>query len=140
LPFHQQAAASLVLNTTTWVMAELIRVYHQLSVTDAQQIVDALIERKTPLVWDSGNIKRILVPNLKFHQQILILLAVTKGGVQFAVLQNWLEQSNTNYLKKVLKSLHKKRFVEWNQADNTILILPPGLNAIEPEIQKHVTV
>jgi hypothetical protein len=130
--------ASLVLNSTTWVMAELIRVFHQLSVADAQQIVDKLIERKTPLVWESGNIKRILNPKLKFDKQILILLAITNGGVKFNILQSWLEQGNTTYLKKILKSLHQKRFVEWNQTDDIIVILPPGLNEIEPDIQKHV--
>jgi hypothetical protein len=57
--------ASLVLYSTTWIMAELVRVLHQLSVSDAQKIVDALIERKTPLVWDSGTVKRVLMPELK---------------------------------------------------------------------------
>jgi len=129
--------ASLVLNATTWVMAELIRVLHQLSVKDAQQIVNALIERKTPLVWESGNVKRILDPKLKFPQQILILLAVTKGGIKFDDLQNWLEQDNTVYLKKMISKLHKDRFVEWNQTENTILLLPPGANAVESLIQSH---
>jgi len=130
--------ASLVLNGTTWVMAELVRVLHQLSVGDAQEIVNALVERKTPLVWESGNIKRILAPKLKFPQQILILLSVTKGGVTFDVLQDWLEQKNTTYLKRIVLSLHKSRFVEWNQTDNTILLLPPGANAVEVVIQKHM--
>jgi len=129
--------ASLVLNGSTWVMAELIRVLHQMSVKDAQQIVDAIIERKTPLVWESGNIKRILDPKLKFPQQILILLAVTKGGVKFADLQNWLEQDNTTYLKKIIGALHKDRFVEWNQSDNIIQLLPPGAIAVEKLIQMH---
>jgi len=129
--------ASLVLNGTTWVMAELIRVLHQLSVKDAQQIVDALVERKTPLVWESGDVKRILDKKLKFPQQILILLAVTKGAVKFTNLQNWLEQSNTTYLKKIIGALHKNRFVEWNQTENAIQLLPPGAIAVEKLIQKH---
>jgi len=129
--------ASLVLNATTWVMAELIRVLHQLSVKDAQQIVDALVERKTPLVWESGDVKRILVPGLKFPQQVLILLAVSKNGVSFDELQSWLEQDNTAYLKKVIGTLHKNRCVEWKKSDNTILLLPPGANAVESIIREH---
>jgi hypothetical protein len=129
--------ASLVLNSTTWVMAELIRVMHQLSVKDAQQIVNVLVERKTPLVWESGNIKRILVPKLKFPQQVLILLAVSKGGVKFGDLQRWLEQENTAYLKKIIQTLHDDRFLEWNQTDDYILLLPPGAIAVESIIRKY---
>ena len=129
--------ASLVLNGTTWVMAELVRVLHQLSIEDAQQIVDALVERKTPLVWESGNVKRILDPKLSFPEQALILLAVSKGAVKFLDLQNWLEQGNTTYLKKILKALHKDRFVEWNQMENTVQLLPPGANSVEKLIQQY---
>jgi len=110
---------------------------HQLSVKDAQKIVDLLIERKTPLVWESGNVKRILAPKLKRTDQVLILLAVTKGAVGFNQLQSWLEEENTAYLKKIIETFHKNRFVEWNRSDDTISLLPPGANAVETIIRKN---
>jgi hypothetical protein len=52
--------ATYVVSSCTFVLAELIRVFHNCSVADAQASVDALVERKTPLVWDFGDGKRVL--------------------------------------------------------------------------------
>src|SRR5258708_24730334 len=57
----------LVLSMCNWIMGELIRVYHNLSISEAQAVVDALAEIRTPIIWTSGNIKRGLNPNLKLH-------------------------------------------------------------------------
>ena len=36
----------------SWVMAELVRIFHGVSTHEARQTVDALTERKTPAIWD----------------------------------------------------------------------------------------
>lgn len=130
--------ASLVLHTTTWVMAELVRVFHQLSVKDAQAIVDRLVERKTPLVWDSGTVKRVLIPALKRPKQILVLLAATSGAVSYADMRNWIEEDNEAYFKKVLGGLHADRLIEWDTTQNTVTLLPPGATEAEEIIRKHM--
>jgi hypothetical protein len=130
--------ASLVLHTTTWVMAELIRVLHQLYMKDAQAIVDKLIERKTPLVWDSGTVKRVLIPTLKRPKQILVLLAATSGAVTCSDMRNWIEEDNEAYFKKVLGALHGNRLIEWNMSQNTITLLPPGTTEAEEIIRSHM--
>ena len=130
--------ASLVLHTTTWVMAELVRVLHQLSVKDAQAIVDKLVERKTPLVWDSGTVKRVLVPTLKRPKQILVLLAATSGAVSDSDMRKWIEEDNEAYFKKVLTDLHEKRLIEWDSRQKSITLLPPGAAAAEEIIRKHL--
>jgi hypothetical protein len=42
--------ATYVRDGATWVMAELVRVFHGVSTAEAQESVDALVERKHPLV------------------------------------------------------------------------------------------
>src|SRR5690606_29767773 len=44
--------ASAVVAIASWVMAELVRIFHNVSTKEAQDTVDALIERKTPLIWE----------------------------------------------------------------------------------------
>ncbi len=58
--------ATLVVGQVNWIMGELVRVYHQLPTTDeAQSVVDQLVERRVPIVWQVGDIKRVLNPKLK---------------------------------------------------------------------------
>ena len=43
------ADATVVLATSNWLLAELIRVFHSVSLREAQETVDVLVERKHPL-------------------------------------------------------------------------------------------
>jgi hypothetical protein len=58
----------------SWVMAELVRVFHQVSLLEAQATVNALVERKHPIVWQQGDLRRVLDPNLSKGDQSLLLL------------------------------------------------------------------
>ena len=51
-PNHMDAVC--VLQVSKWIVAEMIRVLHSLPVDEAAEIVDALVERETPLVWNVG--------------------------------------------------------------------------------------
>jgi hypothetical protein len=70
-PNHMDALFAL--SSCNWVMAELVRVYHSLSVAEAQRLVDSLVERRIPLVWESGDIRRVLDPSMTVRDQILVL-------------------------------------------------------------------
>ncbi len=56
--------ATSVLSGSNWVMAELVRIYHNVSLADAQSAVDTLVERKLAIVWEFEGIKRVLDPNI----------------------------------------------------------------------------
>lgn len=129
--------ATLTVSMCSWVMGELIRVYHNTSTEIAQRSVDLITERKIPLVWSSNNIRRILNPNIKIPDQILILLATSNSKVSFSDLLNWTEYSNTSYFRKILKKLHKERLIEYGN-DDEIQILPPGLEKAENIIRKEI--
>src|SRR5258708_576089 len=44
--------AEFVQAMASWIMAELVRIFHGVTTEEAQQTVDALIERKSPIIWD----------------------------------------------------------------------------------------
>jgi hypothetical protein len=47
-PSHMDATA--VLGMVNWIMAELVRVFHRLPTSEAQQVVDQLVDRRIPIV------------------------------------------------------------------------------------------
>ena len=49
-----QMDATVVLYTSKWIMAELVRLLHTLSTEEATAIVDGLIEREVAWVWTHG--------------------------------------------------------------------------------------
>ncbi len=104
--------ATAVLHMTSWIMAELIRVFHNLSIEDAKKLTDSLVDRRTPLVWQSGDIRRVLKSDLTIRDQILLLLSSSSTPIATADLLRWIAPSNRSYFRQVLRNLHKSRLVE----------------------------
>jgi hypothetical protein len=118
--------ATAVISMANWVIAELVRVLHGLSTDEAQAVVDGLVDRKTPIIWQSGDMKRVLNPRMKLPDQVLLLVASCPSGCSFGDLVIWLDAEDRNYLRKVLTRLHSKRFLEVASNLSHIQILPPG--------------
>jgi hypothetical protein len=96
-------------------MAELVRIFHRVTTEEAQDTVDALVERKSPLIWEIGPIKRVLVPKMSSKDQVLVLLHHSTGWVSAADLLSWVEYSNAStFRSKVLQPLHKDRLIEFD--------------------------
>src|SRR5262249_4437967 len=66
--------AEFVLHAAQWVMAEFVRIFHGTDLKTATSIVDALVERTVPLIWDVGDVKRVLDPSLNLADATLLLL------------------------------------------------------------------
>ncbi|MGH9748115.1 MAG: hypothetical protein ACRD59_18620 [Candidatus Acidiferrales bacterium] len=127
-PNHMDAVA--VLSMCNWVMAELVRVFHGLKVSEAQQVADALAEVRIPIIWSDGNVKRVLIPSLKLHEQVLLLVAATVPDVSADELLSWVENPNTGYVMRTIRKLHADRFIELTDATKRVRILPPGAKAV----------
>lgn len=130
--------ASSVLSIASWIMAELIRVFHDIDIEDAQKIADSLVERKTPLVWHSGDIRRVLKPNLSIKKQIL-LLSLTSQSVTRDDLLRWIEPPNRSYFYSLLREMHSSRLIELSPDETAVVILPPGMAIAEQIITAHGT-
>jgi hypothetical protein len=137
-PNHMDAVA--VLSMSNWIMCELVRVFHKVPVAEAQKLVDALAEVRLPAVWTGiDGVKRVLETDLKLHEQILLLAAVTPDATS-QQLRKWIEYDDDNYLMRTIRKLHKERKLEFTETTDKVRILPPGTKAVEQLIRKkHLT-
>jgi hypothetical protein len=132
-PNYQDAVA--VYQMTSWVMAELIRVFHQVSIGDAQEAVNSLVDRKHPIVWQSDGMRRVLDPSLSKRDQTLLLLYSSGGWVEETELVSWVEYSNlTQYRNRVIVPLHESRLVEYDKNLRRVQMTPLGSKAVEEEL------
>jgi len=135
-PNHMDSVA--VLSMANWVMAELVRVFHQLpTMNEAQAVVDALAERRTPVVWQTGDLRRVLDPKMSLPDQILVLLASSAGKVTADDLLRWTECSTKTYLKRLLRQLHKARKLDFDRKSEEVTLLPPGATQAETTLAKY---
>jgi hypothetical protein len=128
-PNHIDATA--VISMTSWIMAELVRVFHNLSIRDAQKLTDSLVDRRIPLVWQSDNIRRVLRPDLPLRDQTLILISSVSGPVNTDDLFCWTGYSKRSYFNSILRKLHNSRYVELGSDERKVELLPPGTAYVE---------
>lgn len=129
--------ATAVYSLASWTLAELIRIFHNIPIKEAQAIVDALIERKIPLIWEVGDKRRVLDHKLKAGEQILLLLHSRLGSIQVSDLISWIEYSNpSKFRNDILDKLHKNRMIEFDRKANSVRISPKGVTEVEAKILK----
>ena len=129
--------SSAVISIASWILAEMVRVFHNLSTEEAQQLVDNLSERRLTLVWKSGDIRRVLNPNLSLKDQTFLLIGSVAGKVAVEQLFSWTEQKNRAYFNKLIRSLHEKRYLEFHVSTGEIELLPPGADYITELLKKQ---
>jgi len=125
-----------IARTADWIVCELIRINHGLSLEEAQDIVDGISIRQIPAVWEVAGKKRVLEAGLKAKDQVLLLLY---SGQDSAVLLEdlcaWVEYSNANVFKnKVIRPLHKERLIEHDADTDSIVLSPNGAAFVEQSI------
>jgi hypothetical protein len=124
--------ATAVVYMSKWLVAELVRVLHTLTTTEASEIVEALIERQVALVWSFGDKKRVLKPGLTWKKNTLLLMMSETGEVAEADLFRWIEHKSLSaYRRDVLRPGHKARLWEYDEVARTVRLLTPGIEAAE---------
>lgn len=119
-----------------WMMCELIRVYHKLSLEEAQDLVDGLSQRDLPDIWHVGGKKRVLRDGLDYTEQVLLLCyQEAQNAVLSEDLFSWVEYSDFSMFKRaVLLPLHKTRLIEYDRENQTVTISPLGAKRVEQDI------
>jgi hypothetical protein len=135
-PNHMDAVA--VLSMCNWIVAELVRAFHGISVSEATQVVDSLAERRIPVVWSGANMKRVLDPKLSLKDTVLLLMASSPGLVDVSQLLSWTGYGDRGYFMRLLRKLHCERLVELSQDAVKVEILPPGSNYAEKVVGSKI--
>lgn len=132
-PNHMDAL--VVLQMAKWIVAEFVRVLHDVNVDDAAETVEGLVERETPIIWDVNGTKRVLDTSLTMRDKALVLLHATDGAVSERDLVAWVEHTNASVFRRdILRKAHKARLVEYNAGLGTVTISPRGIELVEDQI------
>ena len=119
-----------------WVICELIRIYHRMSLEEADALVSSLSSRNIPDIWEVDGKKRVLRNDLDFKQKTLLLLYSSVDSAVLAEdLCSWTKYSNyTVYRKNVLGQLDGDNLVEYDRDSETVIISPIGIKQVEEQI------
>lgn len=136
-PNHMDA--EIILGMTNWVMAELVRIFHAATISEAKQTIEALVEKRTSLVWEVADVKRILNPAMSYKDRVLVLLHSSHPDpVDEKKLFEWCEHSNPSAFRtQVLNKAHKERFVEYDSVQQQVYLSPNGVDAAEQLLLRH---
>lgn len=127
--------ASFVLASAKWLMAELIRMFHGVDTVTAEQTVDRIVERTVPLVWQVGELRRVLAPEFTMREKTLVVLYHATGWVQEKALVAWVEHSNAAVFRRdVLAKAHRAKLIEYDRSVRRVLISPLGVRVVEDEL------
>jgi hypothetical protein len=133
---HMDAEA--VQAMASWVMAELVRIFHGITTAEAQETVDVLVERKSPIIWEIEGRKRVLDPGMSARNQVLVLLHHSSGWVPVTDLLDWVEYSNASVFRSgVLMPMHKMRMIEFDFGQDRARISPRGVTELEETVLKE---
>jgi len=135
-PNHMDAL--FVVTASDWILAELVRIFHNISISDAQKIIEGIIVRKIPLVWDIEGKKRVLEKNMSYKDKVLVLLySEYPNPLLINILFEWTKHSNlSHFCRDVLMSLHEEIFIEYDKKARKVYLSPIGLKKVEEKILK----
>jgi hypothetical protein len=119
-----------------WVVCELIRIFHKMSLEEADALVGSLASRDIPDVWEVAGRKRVLRKDLDFKQKTLLLLySSTESAVLAEDLFAWSKYSNFSmYKREVLRQLDSANLVDYDQAIDSVILSPLGVKLVEDEV------
>lgn len=106
-----QQDATLVVRNMEWVMAELVRLFHNVSPTEAYGIIADLVSKDAPLIQVFDGFPRVL-KQLKVSDHILVLLYWRGAdGATYEELHAWARPAMRANLRRTLSSLDSKDFL-----------------------------
>lgn len=122
--------------TADWVMCELIRINHGVSLEEAQDTVDGISVRQLPMIWEVGGKKRVLKDGVKAKDQApLLLYSSLDSAILLEDLASWVEYSNPRMFKTaIIKGLHKQRFLEFDPDSEAVILSPKGAKYVEENL------
>lgn len=118
-----------------WLMAELVRLYATVSLSQASDIVEKLSLRWTAAVWQDGMRQRVLIADLNKKDKMLTFLYFNNFSANLDEMRTWLEETNiTNLKNRTIRPLHNDNFIDFDPKKAKIRLLPPGASKVESEI------
>lgn len=123
--------ATLVVRNMDWVMAELVRLYHNVSPNEAHDVIADLVSKEVPTIQMFDGFPRVL-RTIKASEHCLVLLYWRgRQGATYTQLHTWVRPTMRANLRRTLAALDTKDMV--HQVDDRWLITLRGERAVEAE-------
>jgi hypothetical protein len=102
--------ATLVVTVIDWVLAEFIRLYHNVPANTASKIVDGIVKRVAPVVQDFNGFLKVQNPKFGVSDHCMVLL-YQRGddGATYFELEKWARPPMRQNLQRALNVLVDKK-------------------------------
>lgn len=128
--------ATFILYSAKWVLAELIRMKSQMNPGQTQQMVDEIMERHIPIIWEKDGNEIVLVPGMLAREQALILL-YKRSPRKVDELRRVIEYKNLTQFKTIIRVLHRRDKLVYLAQDGNCHITPLGIIEAECIMAAH---
>jgi hypothetical protein len=136
-PNHMDAG--LVVSMSQWLMAELVRIFHAVTVEEATATVDNLVERRIPLLWRVGGRTRVLSATMSYRDKAFALLYGASGSLKAKDIVDCIEYSNASVFRKmVLVPAHKAALIDFDSKTDEVRLSPLGVRYVEQNIELSI--
>lgn len=123
--------ATLVVGSMDWVLAELVRLYHDVSADDAQAIIENLVSKEVPAVQEIAG-HPVILKDLQAREQALLLLYRTGAkGATLEALAGWLRADRNDHLRARLEKLDDQKLVLAHPTDGRYYLTSNGHSLVE---------
>jgi hypothetical protein len=127
--------AACVVQMSKWLMAELVRIFHDVDTETASKAISSIVQKSLPIVWKIGDKLRVLDISLSYIKKTLVLLYHSSTNVSEKDLFHWVEHSNASaYRRDVLRKAHREKLLEYDASSRTVQISPIGISLVERDI------
>lgn len=132
--------ALFVAHTTDWIMTEIVRVYFQCPINEAQRVANSLNETRVPIIANVDGFLRVQNTDLSPEKKALAILYYKyPHKVRDSDLQKWVRYANiTHFKNNKLKPLDTDALIHYE--DGFCTLLDKGKLYVEKYIQMDLFV
>jgi hypothetical protein len=115
-------------------LAELVRLFHGVSLEEAQSRVDGIVKRSAPAVEMFGEVPKVLRIELSYPDKTLLMLyTLGEKGATVEDLAEW-QTRKSGRARQTLRRLDERGLVHYDSGEDRGVITRLGIKKVEEEI------
>ena len=122
--------------TADWIVCELIRIYHGLSLEEAQDIVDGISIRQLPTIWEVAGKKRVLKDGLtaKDKSASVTLFQPRLHGFSGGPLRLGRVLASACVQEQDYQGSPQTTFLQFDEDTESVILSPKGAEYVEENL------
>lgn len=120
--------ATLVVTCMDWILAEMVRIAHNVSADEAQKIIANLVTKEVPLIEEFEG-RPVVSKDLPRKEHVLVILYWAGSEATRSDLRKWLPANVAKYLAQFLADLEKDHLV--HTTGENVYLTRRGIQSVE---------